>query len=186
MKNILLLLLITVLSLTEGVAAEIFHPVDASLYPENMTMVIRLTDGGAMVDTCEVAAFVGGECRGAARATDGLYYLLIVGRGGGQPMELRTCLNNAIVTIDNTLQYVSDRIIGTPKAPYIIDLQHLNTGGIKGDVNGDGIVNIADVAAIIQQLMANSPQPEADVNGDGKVDVADILATIRSSSWTQN
>lgn len=58
----------------------IFKPVDLGLYPNNMTMVIQLKDGDAVVDTCEVAAFIGDECRGATRASEnGLYYLVISG-----------------------------------------------------------------------------------------------------------
>ena len=58
------------------------------------------------------------------------------------------------------------------------------TAGLKGDVNGDGAVNVADIAAVID-VMAGTPLPSgeagggsADVNGDGKVDVADIATII--------
>ena len=107
----------------------IFKPVDLGLYPNNMTMVIQLKDGDAVVDTCEVAAFIGDECRGATRASEnGLYYLVISGEGSGQPMTLRTCLNGEIIDIDNTQQFVSDYNIGTSWNPYVIDLQNLWNG----------------------------------------------------------
>ncbi|MBR1934394.1 MAG: hypothetical protein IJ841_12025 [Prevotella sp.] len=107
----------------------IFTPIDPSLYPNNMTMVIQLKDGDAVVDTCEVAAFVGDECRGAARAErNGLYYLVIAGEGSGQAMTLRTCLNGKIVTIDETQQFVSDDNIGTSWEPYVINLENLASG----------------------------------------------------------
>ena len=54
---------------------------------------------------------------------------------------------------------------------------------IKGDVNGDGVVDVADISAIIS-VMANSvgsgfpAATAADVNGDGVVDVADISSVI--------
>ena len=71
---------------------------------------------------------------------------------------------------------------------------------IEGDVNGDGTVDVADIAAIIN-VMAGSTEPQsgtapnpqsgtasnpqsgtapnpADVNGDGQVDVADISTVI--------
>ena len=92
-------------------------------YPSNMTMTIRLMDGEAVVDTCEIAAFIGGECRGAVRAhTDSLYYLVIAGDGAGQPMELRTVINGEERVIDKTLTFVSDNHIGTPWEPYVIQL----------------------------------------------------------------
>lgn len=66
-----------------------------------MTMTIRLMDGEEVVDTCEIAAYVGGECRGAVRAhTDSLYYLVIAGDGAGQPMELRTVINGEEIVLD--------------------------------------------------------------------------------------
>ena len=94
-----------------------------SAYPSNMTMTIRLMDGEAVVDTCEIAAYVGGECRGAVRAhTDSLYYLVIAGDGAGQPMELRTVIHGEERVIDKTLTFVSDNHIGTPWEPYVIQL----------------------------------------------------------------
>ena len=92
-------------------------------YPSNMTMTIRLMDGEAVVDTCEIAAYIGGECRGAVRAhTDSLYYLVIAGDGAGQPMELRTVINGEERVIDQTLTFVSDNHLGTPWEPYVIQL----------------------------------------------------------------
>ena len=106
----------------------IFMPVDKYLYPNNMTMVIKLMDGAAVVDTVELAAFVGDECRGATRATNGLYYLIISGEGAGQPMTLRICVNNEILIIDDTQQFTSDDNVGTSWEPYVIDLQNLPVG----------------------------------------------------------
>ncbi len=53
---------------------------------------------------------------------------------------------------------------------------------LKGDVNGDGGVDVADISAIITYMTIgdnkNVRLMDADVNGDGEVDVADISATI--------
>lgn len=49
---------------------------------------------------------------------------------------------------------------------------------ITGDVNGDSEVNIADVNAVIDFILADSFGPLADVNGDGEVNIADINALI--------
>lgn len=107
----------------------IFTPVDKYLYPNNMTMAIQLKEGIAVVDTAEVAAFVGDECRGATRAnSNGLYYLVIAGEGAGQPMTLRTCINGKIITIDDSQQFVSDDNIGTSWEPYVIDLDNTTVG----------------------------------------------------------
>ena len=94
----------------------IFTPVDKHLYPDNMTMVIQLLDGSAVVDTAEVAAFIDGECRGATRAYNGLYYLIITGEGSNKPMQIYSCIDGRIVLIDDSQFFVSDDNIGDPWA----------------------------------------------------------------------
>ncbi|MBQ7572424.1 MAG: hypothetical protein IJT19_09340, partial [Bacteroidaceae bacterium] len=112
---------------TAGDGLRIFNPVELGRYPNNMTMVIQLKNGGAVVDTCEVAAFIGDECRGATRASEnGLYYLVISGEGASQPITLRTCWDDAIIDIDNTQLFVSDDNIGTSWEPYVIYLDNLS------------------------------------------------------------
>ena len=55
---------------------------------------------------------------------------------------------------------------------------------LNGDVNGDGSVDIADIATVITVMAEGTQQPSeggganADVNGDGAVDVADIAEII--------
>ena len=50
---------------------------------------------------------------------------------------------------------------------------------MKGDVNGDGTVDVADISAIINMMAQMAEYIAADVNGDGTVDVADISSVIR-------
>ena len=54
--------------------------------------------------------------------------------------------------------------------------------GLKGDVNRDGKVDVADIATIIDVMAgtvgSGSAAAAADVNGDGKADVADIATVI--------
>ena len=53
---------------------------------------------------------------------------------------------------------------------------------ILGDVNGDGIVNIADVTKLIDYLLGTTSSPinisAADVHGDGVINIADVTALI--------
>lgn len=49
---------------------------------------------------------------------------------------------------------------------------------IKGDVNGDGEVNISDVNAMIDFILSSSDDPIADVNGDGEVNISDVNEVI--------
>ena len=73
--------------------------------------------------------------------------------------------------------------------PALYELKALTDGDqpetVKGDVNGDGQVDVADISAVIT-AMANatvtipgaSAAGPADVNVDGSIDVADISAVI--------
>ena len=53
-----------------------------------------------------------------------------------------------------------------------------NGSGIKGDVNNDGEVNIADVNAVIDMILSSGSSPSADVNSDGEVNIADVNEII--------
>ena len=46
------------------------------------------------------------------------------------------------------------------------------------DVNGDGEVNVSDVAAIINVILGTETSAKSDINGDGIVNVSDIAALI--------
>lgn len=52
------------------------------------------------------------------------------------------------------------------------------TDYVRGDVNGDGEVNIADINAVIAVILGGASNPAADVNSDGEVNIADINAVI--------
>ena len=49
---------------------------------------------------------------------------------------------------------------------------------VKGDVNNDGEVNIADVNAVIEMILTANPGTAGDVNGDNEVNIADVNAII--------
>jgi hypothetical protein len=55
---------------------------------------------------------------------------------------------------------------------------------VRGDVNGDGIVSLADAYFLVNWLHRGGPAPEcpdaADADDDGKVDIADPIATLTS------
>ena len=52
------------------------------------------------------------------------------------------------------------------------------TEEIKGDVNGDGIVNGTDIQAVINCIVAGENDEKADVNQDGIVNGTDIQEVI--------
>ena len=49
---------------------------------------------------------------------------------------------------------------------------------LKGDVNGDLEVNIADINAVIDMILSGNPHEYGDVNGDSEVNIADVNAII--------
>lgn len=60
----------------------------------------------------------------------------------------------------------------------------ISIGGTKGDLNQDGVIDIADIVREINILLGRGNPPTAyerwaeDVNDDGEFDVTDIVATI--------
>jgi hypothetical protein len=61
--------------------------------------------------------------------------------------------------------------------PYTYTVQ--GTGTLKGDVSGDGVVNVLDLRLVLQaalHLITLTPeqQPQADVDDDGDVDMVDV------------
>lgn len=65
--------------------------------------------------------------------------------------------------------YNTGGIVGQVKKP---------EGGVTGDVNGDGAVDVDDVNAIINLILTSKTSKTADVNGDGTIDVDDVNAII--------
>jgi len=55
-------------------------------------------------------------------------------------------------------------------------------GGLRGDANGDGTIDVTDVFFLINHLFANGPAPKStclgDANGDSNVDVLDVFYLI--------
>ena len=50
--------------------------------------------------------------------------------------------------------------------------------GIKGDLNGDKKVDIADAVSILNIMAEGTNDPKADLNDDGKVDIADFVTVL--------
>ena len=96
-----------------------------------MSLVVKLLCDGEPVDTFEVAAFVDDECRAAAKADNGIYYLMVQGEGSGQPIQLRTYYEGEEIVIDEALVFQKDTNIGLPWDPYVIEIGNNFTDGIK-------------------------------------------------------
>ncbi|MBR5396131.1 MAG: dockerin type I repeat-containing protein [Bacteroidaceae bacterium] len=51
-------------------------------------------------------------------------------------------------------------------------------GGIEGDLNGDGKVDIADAVTVLDIMAAGGYKAEADINKDQKIDIADFVSIL--------
>lgn len=49
---------------------------------------------------------------------------------------------------------------------------------VKGDVDGNGIVNKDDITAIVNVICGDASNNKADVNNDGKVDINDVTSVV--------
>ena len=49
---------------------------------------------------------------------------------------------------------------------------------VRGDLNGDGKVDIADAVSILDLMSTNDYSEIADLNGDTKVDIADFVSVL--------
>ena len=63
---------------------------------------------------------------------------------------------------------------GETFAPRVESAEITESTGLKGDVNSDGTVNIADLVLVASNL-GKTGQNAADVNGDGTVNIADLV-----------
>jgi hypothetical protein len=76
-------------------------------------------------------------------------------------------------------------IVGSPQdsnnygAAYIYNLDQ-ETGGCDGDINGDSVVNVADLLVVIADW-GSSTGDATDINQDGVVDVLDLLLLV--AAW---
>ena len=149
--------------------------VNPHLYHSMMPVTAQLKVGDTPLDgiTFTIAAFVGNECRGVSLAKDGLHYLPVYGNTEGETVTLRVfdAKGNEIQEGPSySFAFVAD-VLGSALAPYVISVK------LRGDVNNDGVVNIADVAAVLN-IMAGNSSVEGDVNGDNVVNIADVAAVL--------
>lgn len=64
-----------------------------------------------------------------------------------------------------------------PNLPGDVEQDDVDTS-MKGDVNGDGKVSVADAVAVINMFLNGEYLAKGDLNGDGKITVADAVAVI--------
>ena len=50
----------------------------------------------------------------------------------------------------------------------------------KGDINGDGTINVTDVTALVNKILGSASYSDSvcDINGDGTVNVTDVTTLV--------
>ncbi len=102
----------------------------------------------------------------------------------GRVDTLRNC-SLVVMVIDGT----DNRIVNgeichlDPNAPAPVDVAQrwiaAHTTAIKGDLNGDGVVDSTDVTELVSVIIGTADATEqADLNGDGSIDASDLSALI--------
>ena len=71
----------------------------------------------------------------------------------------------------------SGEVNGIPEGWTVVDVQSEQPGK-KGDVDGDGLVNITDVVKAINIIAAGGFDEKADINGDKSINITDIVMII--------
>lgn len=99
-----------------------FPPVDRHAYPNNMTVIARITQGGQPVSGAEIGVFADDECRGTSVEIDGLYFITISGDGNGPQLDVRVAHNGQVRSTNAALTYVDNAMIGTLNEPFAIEL----------------------------------------------------------------
>ena len=117
-------------------------------------------------------AFSGKEIRPAVRVTDG--------------SKVLTAGTDYEVTYENNKSAGAARVVIKGKGNYVgvtaasFSITGNSTAGVmKGDVNGDGVVNVTDLSKIAAHIKSKKSLTgnvfvAADVNGDGSVNVGDL------------
>ena len=154
-----------------------------------LQMDIHWPDAGMTYSSCATTSRLSGHQVMVIPLGDGYWRILVYSMGNavitgneGEIFSLKfTCENNnywgTTVTVDGITvsnQRSENKYSGT-------DLE-LEIAVLRGDVNCDGFVNIADVTALIDYLLGSDPHPfnqvAAHVNSDSDINIADVTALI--------
>ena len=79
---------------------------------------------------------------------------------------------------------ITDAQVKTARDKHWLPKKYVNGSWVeivtKGDVNGDGSVNVSDVTTLVNMILGVIPQNQTagDINGDGSVNVTDVTALV--------
>ncbi len=130
-----------------------------------------------------IGAFIGDECVGVAIDD----YLRIYSNKTDadavtfKVFDLTDERELAVVSVSRNVSFANGALVSTADNPIILNCRSL----LRGDVNRDGQITIADVTALVNIILGkdNGPTPvydhaAADVNTDGSITIADVTALV--------
>lgn len=120
-------------------------------------------------------------------STDDLYVVTLEASGlGSTTISVRAAFEPKFAAstpgglkLGHTLANGNPAVVAYPEA---IAVSVTGTGGVKGDLDGDTLVTMADVPLFVDVLLGNDPDPDhlsrADINCDGAANGADVQAFV--------
>ena len=79
-----------------------------------------------------------------------------------------------IIDQEGILQYANNEI-DTEWLIYVLDELTGGNQGILGDINGDGIPNILDLASLVNLILSGEYMDTGDLNEDGTLNILDVV-----------
>ena len=160
---------------------------DVHRYPDMMCIIANLYLGNTKLSNPDwlVGAFVGDECRGVARFTDGEIYLPVRGQEGEElTIRIISLTSDAGTDMNEHPDFHAD-VLGAVESPLRLTLSNPDNLILMGDVNGDGEVDLSDAIMVtyysLHEVPSNFNESVADMNGDGEIDLSDaIIITYKS------
>lgn len=165
-------------------------------YKYDMTVYAKVVYEGAEVSdysNYEIGAFVGNECRGVGdvQTKDSytwVYLRVRSNQASGEKLIFKlydkSTGRTSVIKPSQVIAFSSQGMIGKPSSPVTLEKPSYTLG----DVNEDGVIDVADVVAA-SQLAAGVVDSKynslaADANLDGKINIADVvmISTIIADS----
>ena len=160
-------------------------------YKYDMTVYAKVVYEGAEVSdysNYEIGAFVGNECRGVGdvQTKDSytwVYLRVRSNQASGEKLIFKlydkSTGRTSVIKPSQVIAFSSQGMIGKPSRPVTLEKPSYTLG----DVNEDGIIDVADIVGVHQITAGGSTvgynQLAADANADGVINVADVVR-IRS------
>lgn len=160
-------------------------------YKYDMTVYAKVVYEGAEVSdysNYEIGAFVGNKCRGVGdvQTKDSytwVYLRVRSNQASGEKLIFKlydkSTGRTSVIKPSQVIAFSSQGMIGKPSSPVTLEKPSYTLG----DVNEDGIIDVADIVGVHQITAGGSTvgynQLAADANADGVINVADVVR-IRS------